>query len=163
MRTAVSLPPKKVIMNRQPFFKPASTVRGRLGQFCLFCAAAALAVLFFSRTGLYRCPLRWGVGIGCPGCGMTRAAACLLRLDFAGAWRMHPLVFVVAGFFLLAAWMWITGKGNPLRQRRLLWGLTILFAVWWGIRIFRFLHGKQPDFLEPQALLPRILRLLSAR
>lgn len=92
---------------------------------------------------------------------MTRAAACLLRLDFAGAWRMHPLVFAVAGALLFAAWMWITGQGNPLRKRWLLWVLSALFAIWWGIRILRFLDGQQPDFLEPRALLPRILRLLA--
>ena len=29
------------------------------------------------------------------GCGMSRAALALLRLDFAAAWRYHPLVFVM--------------------------------------------------------------------
>lgn len=160
---AVAHPLKKVSMNRYPFFKPASTVRGRLGQLCLFCASAALAVLFFSQTGLYHCPLRWGLGIECPGCGMTRAAACLLRLDFAGAWRMHPLVFAAAGFLLFAAWMWVTGQGNPLRKKWLLRTFAALFALWWGLRILRFLQGQQPDLLEPQALLPRVLRLLTGR
>lgn len=94
---------------------------------------------------------------------MTRAAACLLRLDFAGAWRMHPLVFAAAGFLLFAAWMWVTGQGNPLRKKWLLRTFAALFALWWGFRILRFLQGQQPDLLEPQALLPRVLRLLAGR
>ena len=85
---------------------------------------------------------------------MTRAAACLLRLDFAGAWRMH---------LLFAAWMWVTGQGNPLRKKWLLRTFAALFALWWGLRILRFLQGQQPDLLEPQALLPRVLRLLTGR
>ena len=32
-------------------------------------------------------------GIICPGCGMTRALFSCLRLDFAAAWRYHPMVF----------------------------------------------------------------------
>lgn len=32
-------------------------------------------------------------GLKCPGCGVTRMALCLLRLDFSGAWRQNPAIF----------------------------------------------------------------------
>lgn len=49
------------------------------------------------------CPIRNLIGFPCPGCGITRATLCLLRLDFAGAWRMNPAVFFAYPylFFLL--------------------------------------------------------------
>ena len=33
--------------------------------------------------------------VPCPSCGLTRAARCLLHLDFAGATHMHPLWWLV--------------------------------------------------------------------
>ena len=53
-------------------------------------AAAALFALWLFLTG---CPLHKLTGLPCPGCGMSRALFCLAKLDFAGAWYYHPLVF----------------------------------------------------------------------
>ncbi len=39
-------------------------------------------------------------GIPCPGCGMTRAATSVLRLDFVGAWGYNPLIFAMPYVFL---------------------------------------------------------------
>lgn len=52
----------------------------------------------------FGCPIRFFTGISCPGCGMSRAVLALLRLDFALAAEMHPLVFllpVAAAVYLL--------------------------------------------------------------
>ena len=40
-------------------------------------------------------------GYPCPGCGMTRAMFKVLRLDFAGAWEMHPFIYLIGILFLL--------------------------------------------------------------
>ena len=53
----------------------------------------AVAVALVSLMG--GCPIRRFWGISCPGCGMTRACAALLRLDFQTAAAYHPLVFVL--------------------------------------------------------------------
>jgi hypothetical protein len=42
------------------------------------------------------CPFKMLTGFPCPGCGMTRACWCLLKLDFAGAFYYHPLSFLLA-------------------------------------------------------------------
>lgn len=52
--------------------------------------AAALFALWLFLTG---CPVHRLTGLPCPGCGMSRALFCLVKLDFAGAWYYHPLVF----------------------------------------------------------------------
>ena len=41
------------------------------------------------------CPMVLLTGFPCPGCGLTRAGFRVLRLDFAGAWRIHPFIFAV--------------------------------------------------------------------
>lgn len=52
----------------------------------------------------FGCPIRYFTGIACPGCGMSRALFALLQFDFALAYEMHPLVFlmpVAAAVYLL--------------------------------------------------------------
>lgn len=45
------------------------------------------------------CPAVLITGLPCPGCGMTRALIRLLHLDFAGAWQMHPFVYLFMIFY----------------------------------------------------------------
>ena len=61
--------------------------------------AAALFALWLFLTG---CPIHRLTGLPCPGCGMSRALFCLAKLDFAGAWYYHPLVFFLP---LPALWL----------------------------------------------------------
>ena len=62
--------------------------------------------------------LRW-TGLPCPGCGATRCLAACGRLDFAAAWRWHPLVtgLVLAGILwpLLLLAGRALGLGGPER------------------------------------------------
>lgn len=56
-----------------------------------------IAYFVFFRKIIYTiCPVVLITGYPCPGCGMTRAGLRLLRLDFAGAWEMHPFIYAVA-------------------------------------------------------------------
>lgn len=41
------------------------------------------------------CMIRSLTGIPCPGCGMSRAWLSALKLDFAAAFRCHPLFWTV--------------------------------------------------------------------
>lgn len=50
-----------------------------------------MAVFYLS----FGCPARLLTGISCPGCGMSRAVEALIKLDFASAFEMHPLVFAL--------------------------------------------------------------------
>lgn len=57
--------------------------------------AAGLLILLDAPT----CPSAFFLGIPCPGCGLTRAAAALLRGDLRAAFGFHPLAFVLAPLF----------------------------------------------------------------
>ena len=55
-----------------------------------------IAYLAFLRKIIYTiCPVVLVSGFPCPGCGITRALICVLRFDFAGAWKMHPFIYPI--------------------------------------------------------------------
>jgi len=54
--------------------------------------------LLMARTGI-TCVFLHFLGIPCPGCGMTRALLCVLRLDFLGALDYNPLIFAMPYVF----------------------------------------------------------------
>jgi len=60
------------------------------------------------------CPTQRILGLHCPSCGMTRAIACLVRLDPAGALACNPLVVIAAPFILFVVLDTIvTAAGRP--------------------------------------------------
>ena len=100
-----------------------------------------------SEDGPTICPFALGTGVACPGCGMTRGIAALVRGDLASSWRFHPLA-TLAIFEITAAWMWWAWKRSGRTQRapgtgvQLVLGLTavLLVAVW----LVRLTSGTLP-------------------
>ena len=89
----------------------------------LVLAAAVLLVL-------WKCPFRYILGVPCPGCGMTRALYCALRLDFAGAWKYHPLIYLMpfVGIYLLVRKKLNFPQKNKVEQAAI-WALALLFFI----------------------------------
>lgn len=52
------------------------------------------SILFIISIIIYQCPIRLITGIECPGCGLTNAVLCALRLDFKSAFSSHPLFLI---------------------------------------------------------------------
>lgn len=86
------------------------------------------------------CLFRSITGLECPGCGNSRAALALLRLDIAAAFGYNPLFFVE--FFYLA-WVlfhctraYLKGKPFGYKTPFPLMDIIILVAIlaWWPIR-----------------------------
>ena len=104
------------------------------------CGLAVLAVLF---AGAYvsasilgwGCPLQHFTGVPCPGCGMSRAAFALLRLDFMAAFRYHPMICVLPPVVLYVLFGKKPLLGSKKRERVLLWGTMALWAVEWLLRL----------------------------
>lgn len=93
-------------------------IRHNIGKIILF---SALAV-FYLTCG---CPIRFFTGISCPGCGMSRAAAALLRLDLPLALEMHPLVLLLP----VAAIIYFARRLMPKRILRLLLGFALILLI----------------------------------
>lgn len=67
----------------------------------LIFAASALYMVIMVKLRIY-CPIRHFTGIPCAGCGMSRAAFCLLHLDIKGSLYNNPaLIPCFAAFFFL--------------------------------------------------------------
>lgn len=78
------------------------------------------------------CPIRFLTGISCAGCGMSRAWFCVLRMDFAGAFRYHPLFWILPiGIILFLFWDKIPKK----IQKILLITACILFLTAYILRM----------------------------
>lgn len=92
---------------------------------------------------VHGCPLRFFTGICCLGCGMSRATMALLRLDFATAFEMHPLVFAMPVVVILFL----------LRKKFSKKGRDILAAVFAGsfliVFIIRLFTGSEVVYIDP--------------
>lgn len=113
--------------------------------------AAGLAVLAAwippDDGSLSICLTRRGLGLPCPGCGLTRGLAHLLRGDLGRAMALHPLAPLVA-LDAAAAWvLWglvVHGLAAPPPARAvrlvLLAQLAVFIALWLG----RLASGTAP-------------------
>ena len=105
--------------------------RGLNGLLVLLGALAYASALLFG----WNCPIKYLTGVPCPGCGLSRALAALLRLDFRTALRFHPMVFVLPPVVLYA----LFGKkplfGSKDLERMLLWSVIVLDIAIWLIRL----------------------------
>ena len=117
------------------------------------------AVLLLYAAGMYffkiSCPIKWLTGISCPGCGMTRAAVALLRLDFAAAFYFHPLVFFLPP---LAIALFILHEKGKKRAYAVL--LYLLIAAFFAVYLWRMIRGDGAvvTFAPWQSLPARIFR-----
>ena len=122
-------------------------VRERLQRHPAALACAALLVgswLVRPRAfdGPVLCPMRLLFGVPCPGCGMTRAFACLWRGDLDGAVMLHPFAPALFGVLVVGvAWPFVGARlerfAAVLRQPLLTWGLLAELAGW---HAWRLLH-----------------------
>lgn len=68
------------------------------------CTAYVLMVAYvpgFTKCSPLVCPTYRAFGLHCPSCGLTRAIACMARLDPWTAVQFHPLVILVGPAVLL--------------------------------------------------------------
>jgi hypothetical protein len=102
--------------------------------------AILLIFLFYYVMG---CPIRYLFGVCCPGCGMTRALYYFLRLDFATAFQMHPLIFImpIAGVIYLSR--------NKLPKKALNILTVLFFALFLIVYILRISTGSDVVYYRP--------------
>ena len=72
--------------------------------FMVVIISLATVMFFFLVQKLYICPFKIIFNIPCPGCGLTRAFKCIMRLKFLEALKYHllswPIFIMVVGSFI---------------------------------------------------------------
>ena len=114
----------------------------------LFLVGVAAMGIFLALFGvpqdgltLVPCPFFAMTGIGCPGCGMTRACLALTQGDFAAVWRFHPFSFLLVGLAVAAAFFPVAcqvfwGRVAPPVRSLIYTGLISLCLGLWIYRWF---------------------------
>lgn len=134
-----------------PEVLPEPAGRARRASIVLAVCAVGGALLL-SRIPL--CPVALLSGTPCPGCGLTRASLAALRGDFAGAFALHPLAFVIAPLMaltaVLAAHAYVV-RGRMQFSRRVhrylvppLFVAYLLAVVLWVLRYQGYFGGPVP-------------------
>ena len=100
-----------------------------LKQKLITCASVALVVGAWAYFRIF-CLFKLIFKIPCPGCGMTRAALSVLRLDFLSALYYNPLVFSLP---YIALYLACDFKGKA--HKYILAAIASLFVLNWVIRL----------------------------
>ncbi|MDH3684295.1 MAG: DUF2752 domain-containing protein [Acidimicrobiia bacterium] len=111
--------------------------------FRLLAIAVAVAAVGWSAAsddGPVLCPFRRCTGGYCPGCGITRSTAALIRGDVAGSWHHHPFLLIAAAqaAVLTALWSVATAELRAALLRRrdaLLAANGVIVAAVWAVRL----------------------------
>lgn len=118
----------------------------------IFCGLAAYCVIAMV-TGM-PCLIKGITGISCPGCGMTRSFLALMRLDFAGAWHYHPLVFYLLIAVPVMIVLYLRDKDKQCK------GLLLVSAgLMLGVYLYRVfvMHSPILEFAPENGLLLQLL------
>lgn len=106
--------------------------------------AVLLLYAAFALLGI-GCPIKFITGISCAGCGMTRAWAAVLQLDFGKAMRLHPLWWAVPPALCV-----FLGRRH-FRKKTLNICLFIFVAAFIIVYLYRMVAGGQDIVVfEPQ-------------
>ncbi|HHZ05811.1 MAG TPA: DUF2752 domain-containing protein [Clostridiales bacterium] len=110
---------KKIILRiKQIYIAHKKIVNIAVGLLLLLIAAVSIIAL---DSG---CVFRKTFGIICPSCGLSRAVLSLCRLDFAGAFYYHPMVYSLPILLL-----YVLKNGRAFKNRYINRGVAILIAV----------------------------------
>ena len=111
----------------------------------IFTLTVLLYIAFMTITGI-GCPIRWFTGISCPGCGMSRAFISLLRLDFAAAFRYHPMIYPLPIFI---PYYFLGSEKTPRRRKLKKFFLAVVIIMFFFVWIFRIFHEDSVVRIDP--------------
>ena len=78
------------------------------------------ALLLFTTDFSIPCYFHEVTGFDCPGCGTSRMALSLMRLDFRNAFHYNPVAFIVIPMWILISLGMFIGRPVALRDKRVI-------------------------------------------
>ena len=97
-----------------------------------------LYFVFISLTDMgIPCVFRLVTGLQCPGCGISRMLASLIRLDFAAAFRYNPVILLTSPILLFAFIRsdidYIRTGKSYIERYRFLWIAELVILLAFGV------------------------------
>lgn len=149
-------------------FQGLAILAGRIGQAAAahkgLMASLVLFFLLLQLTTQTTCFMRATLGIPCPGCGLSRAYAAALRLDFSQALSHHPLFFLIPAGLLIYLWLKLRWP-QALQKKTALAALIVAGGLFFGVYLWRMIFlfpAQEPMTFHQASLLGRVLVLLQA-
>lgn len=100
----------------------------------------SLAAVVFAEVYLgVGCPIHFMTGINCPGCGMSRALFCVLRLDLPRAFAFHPLWWLLP----VLAVFWFLRESSRISRRTFDRFLAVFSALFILVYLIRLLNPTE--------------------
>lgn len=105
------------------------------------------------------CPLVIFCGLPCPGCGITRAAVCIVTGRWRQAWRLNPVIFPIVLTALYFAWnRYLLG----IRAKGIKWCLMLdaaLLIIIYLVRMYLYFPDREPYVYVEDNVLARLREL----
>lgn len=127
----------------------------------LFVVCVAIYICIANFVFETMCPFAIVTGLPCPGCGLTRAAFCVLRLDFAGAFEMHAFIYpciVIAVICFINRYFLEKKNFMPMGLIITVGCIMIIYWIW---RLFTIFPGPEPMNYRERNVLGIVRELIS--
>ena len=112
---------------------------------------AAIANLAFHAF----CPLIIFCGLPCPGCGITRATACLLTGRWQQAWQLNPMAFPIVLTAVYFGWnRYLLGR-KAMCIKAIVIAILVLMIVVYSVRMYLYFPNRVPYVYTEDNILVR--------
>lgn len=119
----------------------------------VFIAYAVIVNLVFHAF----CPIVIFSGFPCPGCGITRAAVCLLTGRFKQAWLLNPVIFaIVAVVVYFCINRYLLGRKSA-GIKWLIAAVFVLLICVYLVRMYMYFPNRVPYVYTADNMLARVL------
>lgn len=109
--------------------------------------AAVIFAVYYVLVHLFRtafCPLIHVTGLPCAGCGLTRAFLFMLRGEFARAFYIQPMAYIILIFLLYCGWFRYI-KGTKIKGFKPLFAILIIaMLAFYAVRMFLYFPDRVP-------------------
>jgi hypothetical protein len=105
-----------------------------------------LLIYYFvvQRFFTYSCPFYQFIGLPCAGCGMTRAVSFALTGQFARAFYLNPLAFVIILFVIYCLfYRYIKGTKIP-KFAGIIITIAVLMLIFYLVRMYLYFPDRVP-------------------
>jgi len=106
----------------------------------------SISVYFIILWKFFRisCSLVLMTGYPCPTCGFTRAGRLLISGNFVEAWKLHPFVYVLVIFIVVAGIKRYIRKQSLQSLKKWTVMIAIAIGIFYVYRMYMFFPGEPP-------------------